>query len=66
MYIEQYYNWIKENPDKVNKKVTTIYEKLVDDIKNPKEVTKYNSGTEENENFPMFGSKSSNSLKVVW
>lgn len=49
MYIEQYYNWIKENPDKVNKKVTTIYEKLVDDIKNPKEVTIYNSGTEENE-----------------
>ncbi len=24
------------------------------------------SGTEENENFPVFGSKSSSSLKVVW
>ena len=49
MYIEQYYNWIKENPNKVNKKVTAIYEKLVDDIKNPKQVTIYNSATEENE-----------------
>ena len=28
-------------------------------------ILKY-TGTEENENFPMFGSKSSNSLKVVW
>ena len=24
------------------------------------------SGEEENENFPVFGAKSSNSLKVVW
>ena len=24
------------------------------------------SGEEENENFPLFGAKSSNSLKVVW
>ena len=24
------------------------------------------SGTESNENFPVFGSKSSSSLKVVW
>ena len=24
------------------------------------------SGTEENKNFPVFGAKSSNSLKVVW
>ena len=49
MYIEQYYNWIKENPNKVNKKVTAIYEKLMDDIKHPKEVIVYNAATEENE-----------------
>lgn len=49
MYIEKYYNWIKENPDKVNKKVAAVYEKLVNDIKHPKEVTLFNAGTEETE-----------------
>jgi len=49
MYIEQYYDWIVKNPEKVNKKVTAIYKKLVDDIKHPKKITLYNSGTEENE-----------------
>ncbi len=49
VYIEEYYNWIKENPEKVNRKVTTIYKKLVDDIEHPKTVNVYNYGTEETE-----------------
>lgn len=39
MYIEEYYDWIEKNPNKVNEKVKTIYKKLVDDIKNPKTIT---------------------------
>ena len=31
-YIEEYYEWIKKNPNKVNKKVSKVYEKLVNDI----------------------------------
>ena len=49
MYIEEYYKWILDNPDKVNIKIKTIYKKLVDDIKKPKQVTFYNKITEENE-----------------
>lgn len=48
-YIEQYYEWIKANPKKVNKKVTLVYEKLVEDIKNPKTVSFFNKLTQENE-----------------
>lgn len=49
MYIEQYYKWICENESKVNKKVTAMYKKLVDDINTPKTLTIYNESTEENE-----------------
>ena len=48
-YIEQYNEWIKNNPKNVNKKVTLVYEKLVDDIKNPKTVSFFNKLTQENE-----------------
>lgn len=48
-YIEQYYEWILKNPNKVNEKVKTIYERLVNDLKNPKTTTIYNPTTEENE-----------------
>lgn len=48
-YIEQYYEWIKENPNKVNKKIKLVYEKLVDDIKNPKKVSFFNKLTQDNE-----------------
>lgn len=49
MYIQAYYKWICENPNKVNNKVKTVYKKLVDDIKNPKTVVVYNKLTEEKE-----------------
>ena len=41
-YIEEYYDWICKNPDKVCKKVKKIYSRLVEDIKTPKEVSFFN------------------------
>lgn len=48
-YIEEYNNWIKANPNKVNKKIKIIYKKLVDDIVNPKTISFFNELTEEEE-----------------
>lgn len=38
-YIEEYYNWIKKNPNKVCKKIKTQYEKIMKDLKTPKKVS---------------------------
>ena len=46
-YIEEYYKWILENPNRVGKKVKTIYEKLVNDLKIQNEVSFFNSATGE-------------------
>ena len=48
-YIEEYYNWILENPNKVNEKIKTIYGKLVSDLKKPRTISIFNQTTEENE-----------------
>lgn len=48
-YIEEYYNYLINNPDKAPKKVLKVYKKLVDDIKNPKEISFFNEITEEQE-----------------
>ena len=48
-YIEEYYEWIKKNPNKVCNKIKKQYEKLVKDIKTPKEVSFYNKLTNEME-----------------
>ena len=48
-YIEEYYEWILNNPNKVNEKIKTIYAKLIADLKTPKSTTIYNPTTEENE-----------------
>ena len=48
-YIEEYYAWIKKNPNKVCNKVKKEYEKLVNDLKHPKEVTFINKITNETE-----------------
>lgn len=42
-YIEEYYKWMLSNPKKVNKKVLTVYKKLVDKIHNPETVTFFNN-----------------------
>ena len=48
-YIEEYNEWIKQNPNKVCKKIKIVYQKLVDDIKTPKTVSFFNKLTGENE-----------------
>lgn len=48
-YIEEYYNWILDNPEKVCRKVRVTYKKLVDDLKNQKQVSFFNELTEQNE-----------------
>ena len=48
-YIEEYYKFIVDNPNKVSKKVTKVYKKLVDDLKKPKVVSFFNKTTNETE-----------------
>ena len=48
-YIEEYYQWILKNPNKVGYKIKTVYKKLVQDIYNPRQVSFFNELTEENE-----------------
>lgn len=48
-YIEEYNEWIKANPNKVCKKVKTVYERVVEDLKTPKVVSFYNKLTGETE-----------------
>ena len=50
MYIEEYYNWIKNNPDKVCKKVKKIYERLAKEVKTQKKVSFFNVVTNKEEN----------------
>ena len=48
-YIEQYYQFLLKNPDKACKKILSVYQKLVQDIYNPKTISFYNEATEEDE-----------------
>ncbi len=48
-YVKEYWSWIEKNPDRVCTKIKSMYERLVDDINNPKEVEIYNPETEETE-----------------
>lgn len=48
-YIEEYYKFIVDNPNKVSKKVAKVYKKLVDDLKKPKVVSFFNKTTNETE-----------------
>ena len=56
-YIEEYYKWIEKNPNKVCKKVKTIYQRLVMDLKKPKTVSFFNKATGENEYKATFDSQ---------
>ena len=49
-YIEEYYEWIKNNPKKTCNKIKTIYARLTNELKTPKEVSFFNKVTGENEN----------------
>ena len=60
-YIEEYYQWILKNPNKVCYKIKTVYKKLVQDIYNPKQVSFFNELTEENETHTyVFNEKKGN------
>ena len=48
-YIEKYYQYLLDNPDKANHKVLITYKKLVDDLKKPRKVSFFNEITEETE-----------------
>ena len=48
-YIEEYYQYLLDNPDKACNKVLTVYKKLVNDSKKPKQGSFFNKITEENE-----------------
>ena len=48
-FIEEYYNWIENNPNKVCNKVKTIYKRIVDNLKKEEKVTFHNKLTGEEE-----------------
>lgn len=48
-FIEEYYKFIKDNPNKVSKKVAKVYKKLVEDIKKPRQVSFFNKTTNQTE-----------------
>ena len=48
-YIEEYYQYLLDNPEKACHKVLATYKKLVNDLKKPKQVSFFNKITEENE-----------------
>ena len=47
--IEKYWEYIKENPKRINDKIKTVYSKLVNDISTPQTVTHQNKYTGEME-----------------
>ena len=48
-YIEEYYKWIENNPNKVCNKIKKTYKKLSDDIKIQKKVSFFNALTQKEE-----------------
>lgn len=50
-YIEEYVEYLKSHPNRTNKAIRTVYEKILDDLHNNKIVKKYNEIEEEEEIF---------------
>lgn len=48
-YIEEYYKYLLDNPDRANHKMLVVMKKLVEDIKTPHKVSFYNETQEVNE-----------------
>ena len=57
-YIEEYYKWICENPDKVCQKIKKEYARLVENLKKEQEVSFVNKGIEEKHTY-IFDEKKS-------
>jgi phage terminase large subunit-like protein len=63
--IEEYYKWIEKNPNKVCKKVKTIYKRLVDDIHKEKEVTFIKEGKVETHKYHFDIEKAQRPIKFI-
>ena len=57
-FIEEYYKWICDKPDKVCQKIKKQYEKLIDNLKKEQKVTFVNKGIEETHTY-IFDEKKS-------
>lgn len=64
-YIEEYYNWITKNPNKVCNKIRKVYEKLVNDIKTPKQVSFLVNGEEKSHTYSFDEKKSLRAIHFI-
>ena len=63
--IEEYYKWIEENPNKVCKKVKTIYKRLVEDIHKEKEVSFTKEGRVETHKYHFDIKKATRPIEFI-
>ena len=63
-YIEEYYQYLLDNPEKACKKVLATYRKLVDDLKKPRKVSFFNEITEETETHIFIFDKARGNLPI--
>ena len=45
--IQEYYQWLLDNPKKANKKILAVYKRLTEDIETPREIEHLNKETGE-------------------
>lgn len=64
-YIEEYYNWIKKNPNKVCNKIRKVYEKLVNDLKTPRKVSFLVNGEEKSHTYSFDEKKSLRAIHFI-
>lgn len=64
-YIEEYYNWIIKNPNKVCNKIRKVYEKLVKDLKTPKQVSFLVNGEEKSHTYSFDEKKSLRAIHFI-
>lgn len=63
--IEEYYKWIEKNPNKVCKKIKTIYKRLVSDIHEEKEVSFIKDGKMEKHKYHFDKDKSQRPIAFI-
>ncbi len=65
-YIEEYYDFIKKNPNKVPEKVKKVYKMLVENIKKPKVVSFFNKTTGETETHTYIFDESKANRAIIF
>ena len=65
-YIEEYYNFLMNNPDKANHKILVTFKKLVDDLKKPRKISFYNKITEEEETHTYIFNERKANLPILF